>query len=234
MNVIVLAALEPIGWDELMKQAQAAGKVVILEDQPIDAPEDLYATYVGSDFVEEGCRAAIEMCNLLEGSEKKNVWELAGSAEGSDAYKANERSQGFREKIGECGITITQSPIANDEDPAGKTIMEAYLKKDTNIQGLFTQSSDMALAAIQVIKTAGLRPGIDIKIVTIDATPVVFNAMLAGELNVSVEYNPLLAPQVYEAAFRALNGETLPKWIHSQEGFFYPDGVKRILDHSHP
>jgi simple sugar transport system substrate-binding protein len=47
--------------------------------------------------------------------------------------------------------------------------------------------------------------------------------MLDGTLNVTVECNPLLAPQVYEAALSALNGETLPAWIPSQESVFYMD-----------
>jgi len=40
---------------------------------------------------------------------------------------------------------------------------------------------------------------------------------------VTVECNTLLAPQVYEAALAALNGEALPKWIPSQESVFYMD-----------
>jgi len=33
----------------------------------------------------------------------------------------------------------------------------------------------------------------------------------------------LLAPQVYEASLAALNGETLPKWIPSEESVFFMD-----------
>ena len=73
VNVIVLAALETTGWDEVLKEAKEAGKMVVLEDRRIDASEDLYATYIGSDFAEEGRKAADEMCKLLEGSAKKNV-----------------------------------------------------------------------------------------------------------------------------------------------------------------
>ena len=106
VNVIILAALETTGWEDVLKEAQAAGKTVVLEDRRIDAPEDLYATYIGSDFTEEGRKAAAEMCALLKDSEKKNVVELVGNV-GSSAAK--DRGQGFREKMGECGIKITQS-----------------------------------------------------------------------------------------------------------------------------
>ena len=53
--------------------------------------------------------------------------------------------------------------------------------------------------------------------------------MIAGEINTVVECNPLLAPQVYEAALKALNGETLPKWVPSQEGVFYAEGRRRRI-----
>ena len=73
VDVIVLAALEAAGWEDVLKEAKAAGKTVVLEDRRIDAPEDLYATYIGSDFTDEGRKAAVEMCELLEGSDSKNV-----------------------------------------------------------------------------------------------------------------------------------------------------------------
>jgi simple sugar transport system substrate-binding protein len=53
--------------------------------------------------------------------------------------------------------------------------------------------------------------------------------MIAGEINTVVECNPLLAPQVYEAALKAVNGETLPKWVPSNESVFYMDDAAEIL-----
>jgi ABC-type sugar transport system substrate-binding protein len=226
VNVIILAALETTGWEDVLKEAQKAGKVVVIEDRRIDAPDNLYATYIGSDFVEEGRKGAAEMCKLLEGSEKKNVVELVGNV-GSSAAK--DRGQGFREKMGDCGITITQSQTANWDSAQGKAVMEAWLKQSTDIQGVFAQNDEMGLGAIQALKEAGLKPGTDVKVITFDATAGAFKAMIAGELNTVIECNPLLAPQVYEAALKALNGETLPKWVPSQEGVFYAEDAATIL-----
>jgi simple sugar transport system substrate-binding protein len=53
--------------------------------------------------------------------------------------------------------------------------------------------------------------------------------MIAGVINTVVECNPLLAPQVYEAALKAVNGETLPKWVPSNEGVFYQADAAEIL-----
>ena len=226
VNVIILAALETTGWDDVLKEAKAAGKTVVLEDRRIDASEDLYSTYIGSDFTEEGRKSATEMCALLKDSAKKNVVELVGNV-GSSAAK--DRGQGFREKMGECGIKITQSQTANWDATQGKAVMEAFLKADKDIQGVFAQNDEMGLGAAQAVKEAGLTPGKDVKILTVDATAGAFKAMIAGDINTVVECNPLLAPQVYEAALKALNGEKLPKWVPSQEGVFYAKDAETIL-----
>jgi ABC-type sugar transport system substrate-binding protein len=226
VNVIVLAALETTGWDDVLQEAKAAGKIVVLEDRRIDASEDLYATYIGSDFTDEGRKAGTEMCKLLEGSEKKNVVELVGNV-GSSAAK--DRGVGFRETMGECGIVITETQTANWSATEGKDVMAAFLKKSTDIQGVFAQNDEMGLGAALAIEEAGLKPGTDIKIITVDATAGAFKGMIEGDINTVIECNPLLAPQVYEAALKALNGETLPKWVPSQEGVFYQADAEEIL-----
>jgi simple sugar transport system substrate-binding protein len=220
VNVIVLAALETTGWEEVLQEAADAGKLVVIEDRRIDAPEDLYVTYIGADFVEEGRNGAIEMCSLLEGFDSKNVWELVGNV-GSSAAK--DRGQGFREKMGECGIEITNSQTANWSTTEGKEVTEAWLKVSKDVQGIFAQNDEMGFGAIEALKEAGLVPGKDVMILTFDATGNAFKSMLEGDLNVTVECNPLLAPQVFEAALAAMNGEVLPKWIPSQEGVFRAD-----------
>jgi ABC-type sugar transport system substrate-binding protein len=220
VNVIVLAAVQSSGWDDVLKQAQAAGKIVVLEDNRIDAPEDLYATYVGPDMVEEGRKAAEAMCKLLEGSAKKNVVELVGDT--STSY-ARDRDQGFREKMGDCGITITQSKIGNWNATDSEIVMAALLNSSRDIQGVFAQNDAMGLGAIQALKASGLKPGTDVKIVSIDGSRAGFQAMIDGDLNVTVECSPDLAPEVYEAALKALNGETLPKWIPVEESVFFMD-----------
>jgi simple sugar transport system substrate-binding protein len=217
VNVIILSALETTGWEEVLQAANKAGKVVVIQDRRIDAPDDMFVTFIGADFVEEGRKSADEICALLEGSEKKNVWELVGNV-GSSAAK--DRGQGFRERMGECGITITNSQTANWSITEGKQVTEAWLRESTDVQAIFAQNDEMGLGAIEALKEAGLVPGKDVKVLTVDATAGAFKAMLEGDVNVTVECNPLLAPQVYEAALKAANGESLPKWIPSQEGVF--------------
>jgi galactofuranose transport system substrate-binding protein len=220
VNVIVLAALETTGWEEILQQAKDAGKVVIIEDRRIDAPETLYATYIGSDFALEGRKGAEEMCRLLEGNASKKVWELVGNI-GSSA--AIDRGKGFREGMTACGIEIVNSQSANWGLTESLQITEIWLQESKDVQGIFAQNDEMAFGAIEALKNVGLVPGKDVKVISFDATAGAFQSMLEGTLNVSVECNPLLAPQVYEAALKAANGENLPAWVPSQESVFRAD-----------
>jgi galactofuranose transport system substrate-binding protein len=226
VDVIILAALEAAGWDQVLQEAKAAGKTVVIQDRRIDSDPSLYATYIGSDFVEEGRNSAIEMCRLLEGSASKNVVELVGNVGSSPAI---DRGKGFREKMADCGITVTKSQTANWSATEGKDVMAAFLKDSKDIQGVFGQNDEMGLGAALALKDAGLKPGEDVKIVTVDATKGAFEAMIAGTINVAVECNPLLAPQVYEAALKAVNGEDLPEWVPSIEGIFRQETAAQDL-----
>jgi ABC-type sugar transport system substrate-binding protein len=231
VNVIILAALDVTGYDDVLKEAKTAGKIVVLEDRRIDADPSLYYTYIGSDFALEGQKSAKAMCDLLKNSTKKNVVEISGAVGASAAI---DRAKGFREKMGDCGITVTDTQTGNWGVPESKAVMEAFLKKSKDIQGVFGHNDEEAIGAIQAIKEAGLVPGKDIQVIGVDATADGFKYLITGELGADIECNPLLAPQVYEAALKAVNGDTsLPKWVPSQEGEFFAaqgaDALNAIL-----
>jgi simple sugar transport system substrate-binding protein len=223
VNVIVLDPLQSFGYDDVLKEARAAGKIVIVEDRSINADPSLYTTRVGADFVAEGQKAAAAMCDLLKGSEKKRVAEISGAVGSSIAI---DRARGFRDKMGDCGIPdptgLGLSQSGNWGVPESKAVMAAFLKKTKDIQGVFAHNDEEAIGAIAAIKDAKLKPGKDIMVVGVDATADGFKYLISGELGADIEYNPNLAPQVYDAALRAMNGDpSLPKFIAAQEGAFY-------------
>ncbi len=233
VNVIVLAALDVTGYDDVLKSAQAAKKLVVLEDRRIDADASLYYTYIGSDFDAEGQKVAAAMCDALKDFSKKNVAEISGAVGASAAI---DRAKGFREKMGDCGIVVPDglSQTGNWGVPESKAVMEAFLKKTKDIQGVFGHNDEEAIGAIQAIKEAGLVPGKDIMVIGVDATADGFKYLISGELFADIECNPLLAPQVYDAALKGLNGDTtIPKWVPSQEGEFFAsqgaDALNQIL-----
>ena len=166
------------------------------------------------------------MAELTNG--QANIVELQGT---SGSAPANDRYEGFREILQAYpDMKIIDSADGDFTVAKGKEVMEGFLKKHgKDITALFAHNDDMALGAIKAIEEYGLKPGEDIKIVSVDASHGAFEAMIAGKLNATVECNPLLGPQFLESALKVVNGESVPKWIPSQEGIFFPDDAAEIL-----
>ena len=218
VDVIGLAPAVDTGWDAVFKEAKDAGIPIVLVDRNATGVDDLWATFIGSDFVLEGKNAAIEMAALL--GDKGNVYELEGSV---GASAATLRKKGFDEEMAanHPNIKIVKSQTGEFTRAKGQEVMESWLKSDKgNINGLYAHNDDMALGAIQAIEAAGLKPSVDIKIVSIDGVKGIFEAMAAGKANVTVECNPQLGPQFFKACQDLKDGKTLDKWIKSDEGIF--------------
>lgn len=226
VDVIGISPIVETGWEEVFREAKAAGIPIILVDRRANVPEDLYVSYLGSDFLEEGRNAARVMAELMEG--KASIVELVGTL---DSAPANDRYTGFREVLSEYpGMQIIDSESGDFTRARGYEVMAAFLREHGNsITAVYAHNDDMALGAIQAIEEYGLRPGVDIKIVSVDAARGAFEAMIAGKLNATVECNPLLGPQFFELALKVVNGEPIPKWVPSIESVFFPKDALEIL-----
>lgn len=227
VDVIALAPVVDSGWDSVLKEAKKAKIPVILVDRSIKtADASLYATYIGSDFFLEGQNACKQLALAM--GNKGNLVELQGTV-GSSA--AVERQKGFAAELkNHPNMKLIKSQSGDFTRAGGQQVMEAFLKSDgDNIQGLYAHNDDMALGAIQAIEAAGKKPAKDIKIVSIDGVKGIFEAMAAGKANCTVECNPLLGPQIFQAAKDLAAGKKLPKWIKSKETFFTADKAKAAL-----
>ena len=99
--------------------------------------------------------------------------------------------------------------------------MESFLKSVEKIDVLLAQNDDMALGAIDAIKAAGLVPGKDIIIVGCDSVKTAFDAIVAGEMNATIECTPLYGPFVVDALKALEAGEEFDKTvIHPEEGVY--------------
>jgi simple sugar transport system substrate-binding protein len=219
VDVIAFAPVVTTGWDTVLKEAKAAKIPVILTDRNIDTKDpSLYVTMIGSDFTEEGQKAAQWLLDNYKKPGDVNIVELQGTVGSAPAI---DRKKGFEEVIKkDPRFKITRSQTGDFTRAKGKEVMEAFLKTDKNIQVLFAHNDDMAIGAIQAIEAAGLKPGQDIIIVSIDAVKGAFEAMMAGKLNVTVECNPQLGPQLMAVVKEVLAGKEQPKWVKTKEGVF--------------
>lgn len=223
VDAIMVAPVVATGWDDVLTEAKEAEIPVILLDRGVDAPEDLYLTSVASDQVIEGRVAGEWLANDV-GDANCNIVELQGTVGSTPAIN---RKQGFEEAIASHpNLTITQSQTGDFTRAKGKEVMEAFIKSSNNgadICAVYAHNDDMAVGAIQAIKDAGLKPGTDIKVVSIDAVPDIFAAMAAGEANATVELTPDMAGPALLALSKYLEDGTEPqKFIITESRLFTP------------
>ncbi|WP_337266647.1 galactofuranose ABC transporter, galactofuranose-binding protein YtfQ [Oryzifoliimicrobium ureilyticus] len=221
VQAILIAPVVETGWDAVLKEAKEAKIPVILLDRNIKAPEDLYLTAVTSDQVHEG-KVAGDWLVKTVGDKKCNVVELQGTTGSSPAIS---RKKGFEEAIaGHSNIKIIRSQTGDFTRTKGKEVMESFLKAENggkDICALYAHNDDMAVGGIQAIKEAGLKPGKDILVVSIDSIPDIFKAMAAGEANATVELTPNMAGPAFDALDAYLKDKKEPKkWIQTESKLY--------------
>ncbi|SKA29748.1 galactofuranose ABC transporter, galactofuranose-binding protein YtfQ [Consotaella salsifontis] len=223
VDAILLAPVVATGWDSVLEEAKEADIPVVLLDRQIDAPEDLYLTAVTSDQTYEG-KVAGDWLVKDVGDKECNVVELQGTTGSSPAIN---RKKGFEQAIaGHDNIKIVRSQTGDFTRTKGKEVMESFIKAEDggkNICALYAHNDDMAVGAIQAIKEAGLKPGTDIKVVSIDAVPDIFQAMANGEANATVELTPNMAGPAFDALDAYLKDKKEPaKWIQTESKLYTP------------
>jgi simple sugar transport system substrate-binding protein len=219
VDVIAFSPVVETGWQPVLTEIKRAKIPVILSDRAVKVTDDsLYVTFIGSDFIEEGRRAANWLAKASGG--KAIIAELVGTPGSAPAI---DRKKGFEEVLAKYpDMKIVKSQSGDFTRAKGKEVMESFLKSPDakQLTALFAHNDDMALGAIQAMEEAGVKPGKDILIVSIDGVRGAFEAMAAGKLNCTVECNPLIGPQLFEAVEAVMAKKPLPKRTSVQEGVF--------------
>lgn len=221
VDAILLAPVVATGWDSVLQEAAEAEIPVVLLDRQVDSADDLYLTAVGSDLVHEGEVAGQWLVDQVAGAECRIV-ELQGTTGSSPAI---DRKTGFENAIADHdNLEIVRSQTADFTRARGKEVMESFLQAEgggADICALYAHNDDMAVGAIQAIKEAGLAPGTDILVVSIDAVPDIFQAIAAGEANATVELTPNMAGPAFDALEAYWADGTMPEKFIQTESKLY-------------
>lgn len=223
---ILLAPQVMTGFGPVLQEAKDAGIPVVLLDRMVAEDDDMFYTYIGSDFVWEGERMAEIVVEETGG--KARIAELQGTP-GADP--TIDRKKGFENIINQYpDMNIILSQTGDFNRTKGKEVMEAFMKAEgDNIDVVYCHNDDMAIGAIQAIREYGLEPGQDILIYSIDGIKDAFQAMVDGDLNAVVECTPLLGPQGFDMLEKAWAGETVEKWIKSDDGIFLQKDAAALI-----
>ncbi|HEX8639029.1 MAG TPA: ABC transporter substrate-binding protein [Pyrinomonadaceae bacterium] len=218
VSAIFLAPREFEGLAPALAAAKAAKIPVFLIDREAagKAGED-YVTFIGSNFVEEGHRAGDWVVKNTDG--KAGVIILEGTAGSSVAL---DRNKGFTDAIkASPEIKVIASQTANFTRAEGQKVMENLIQAHgKNITVVYTHNDEMALGAIQALKAANMKPGTEVLVVSVDGQKSALEAIVAGDMNVTVECNPRFGPIAFDTYEKFLKGEQIPLKIIVPDKFF--------------
>ena len=233
VDVIAFSPVVETGWDTVLQEAKRAKIPVVLTDRAVDSEDkSLYKTFLGSDFVAEGEKAGQWLVDNADDSDVNKdgtiqVVELQGT---TGAAPAIDRKEGFEDKTSaNPDIKIVASQTGDFTRDGGKKVMESFLKSQKDIDVVYAHNDDMGLGAIEAIEAAGKKPGVDVKIITIDAVKDGMTALAEGKINFIVECNPLLGPQLMDLAKKVVAGEEVPARVVTKETTFDQETAKQVL-----
>lgn len=228
VDVILLSATEGAGWEDSLARAQEAEIPVVLIDRGIE-PDDpsSYVTRIAPDNVEVSKGVAEWAVTALP--DGGNYFVLEGPA---GVGVVNERNDGWDAVMDDQPQFVkVGAQTANWSAEEGKSVMETVLKANNNdIQLVFAQNDEMGLGAALAVEEAGLVPGEDVLIATIDGTKAALEALAAGQLSFVAEYNPLFGDTAVDVVRKALAGESVESYIIVPSGTFdSPEAAQEAL-----
>ena len=228
VNYILFTGVVSTGWDEVLKEVNEAEIPLLLIDRMPDCADKIeYVAAFGGDFVEEGRRQVAWAGEYLKsigmGDKDVNVVIMEGTT-GASAQTG--RTEGNLKALKDYPhLKLVGQQSGNFTRAEGQAVMESWLKSLDKIDVLIAQNDDMALGAIDAIKAAGKVPGKDIIIVGCDSVKAAFDAIVAGEMNCTVECTPLYSRFVVPTIEALEKGEKFSKTVvHPEEGVFDTNG----------
>ena len=221
VDVIAFAPIVEHGWDTVLQEARDAGIPVLLTDRLIVTEDpSLYVGYVGADFLAEGRRAGgflLEKADR-EGLTDLKIVELSGTPSSSPMQQ---RGEAFRACLeGDPRFEIVETMSGDFLRSKGKECMQEMLERHEKIDVLFSHNDAMTLGAIEAIEEAGLLPGEDIIIITVDGEQAAIDLLQEGKINCVVECTPMLGDIIMGLTKKLAAGEDIPRVTHPQEDVF--------------
>ncbi|NGY60139.1 ABC transporter substrate-binding protein [Lentzea sp. NEAU-D13] len=209
-KLLIVAPLNSDGLQPAFDAAKAKQVPVVTIDRKVTSqPCTDYLTFIGSDFVEQGKRAAQQMIKATGGTGKVAI--LLG-ASGNNVTV--DRTKGFKDGIaGTPGLTVVAEQTGEFDRSKGQAVMEQLIQSNPDITAVYAENDEMGVGAVTALKAAGKQPGKDVKVVSIDGTRTAVQLIADGGYTAVVESNPRFGPLAFDTLEKFGKGEEIPQNI---------------------
>lgn len=234
IDVLFLPPREEKPLIPAVMKARAAGIPTFLVDRSVDPnvakAGEHFVAFLGSDFIDQGKRAAEWLIENFEG-DKGVIVELEGTTGSSPA---NDRKKGFDDRIAQDDrFEIVASQTGDFARDLGRQVMETLLQAHPDVNVVYAHNDEMAIGAIQALELAGRKPGEDVTIVSIDGTRDALQAIIDGKMGVTVESSPFFGPLACEVMKKYAAGEEIPGWVQVEDRIFTKANAADHIDEAY-
>ncbi len=222
-QALIVAPLNSDGLEPALQAARAKNIPVLTIDRKVNSePCKDYVAFLGSNFVEQGKRAAQEMAKAM--GNKGKVAILLGS---SGNNVTTDRTNGFVDELKKIApdIEIAAQQTGDFARDKGQQVMEQLIQAQPDLTGVYAENDEMALGALVALKSAGKTPGTDIHVVSIDGTRNAVQKIVDGEMYAVVESNPRFGPLAFETLQKFLNGEAVSQNVVISDKLYGKDNA---------
>ncbi len=255
VDLIFLAPRSETPLAQAVLRAKQANIPVICLDRDVDnevarVGQD-YICFIGSDFVQEGARAAEWLARTMNG--EAQIIELQGTTGSSPAI---DRGKGFADYLagtytpsaenptaaatpaappsdGFPGMQIIASQTGDFARDEGRQVFETLYQANPNANAIYAHNDEMAIGAIQALEAQGRVPGQDLIIVSVDGSREALQNIIDGKLGATVECNPRFGPIAFETLARYAAGEEIAPRIINQDRFFDRSNAAELIDEAY-
>ena len=227
---MIVAPLNSEGLEPALNQARDQGVPVITIDRELTStPCEDFVTFIGSDFLDQGQRAAEQMIEATGG--EATIAILLGSP---GNLVTTQRTDGFVQSIEEQdGMEIVAEQTGDFTREGGQEVTAQLIQANPDIDAIYAENDEMALGALQALRDAGRTPGDDVMLVSIDGTQEAVQAVVDGEIFAVVESNPRFGPLAFDVAQRYLNGEAIPSKLLIEDAIYTQDNAEQDIDNAY-
>jgi ribose transport system substrate-binding protein len=209
-QLLVVAPLNSDGLQPALDAAKAKKVPVVTIDRKVASQSCAdYLTFIGSNFVEQGKRAAQQMVRVTGGTGKVAI--LLGS---SGNNVTTDRTKGFKDELAKTtGLSVVAEQTGEFDRSKGQAVMEQLIQSHPDITAVYAENDEMGIGAVTALKAAGKTPGKDVKIVSIDGTRNAVQLVADGGYNAVIESNPRFGPLAFQTLQEFADGKEIPATV---------------------
>lgn len=234
VDAIIVNPVDTSATEAMTNAAASAGvPLVFVNRQPInvDALPDNQA-FVASDERESGTLETREICRLLseEGKDPARVYVMMGELSNQAAVVRTQDIHDVMES-GDCEVTleIIDEQTANWSRDEAQDLMTNWLSTGEPFDALISNNDEMAIGAIQAMKSAGIAMD-EVIVGGVDATQDALQAMAGGDLDVTVFQDAAgQGGGALDAALRLARGEDVDQKVYVPFQLVTPETMDQYM-----